>query len=49
MSSSNREEFNKHVTAKREEMNVKIVTIDEIFFLKIWRFFSPKQDRKMNS
>ena len=28
MSSSNKEEFNKHVTAKREEINVKIVTMD---------------------
>ena len=28
MSNSNKEEFNKQVTAKGEEMNVKIVTID---------------------
>ena len=46
MISSNREEFNKHVTAKREEMNVKIVTMDVIFFLRFGGSSHPNRTGK---
>ena len=42
---SNKKEFKEQVTAEREEINVKIVTKD-VKKRKIFRIFSPKQERK---
>ena len=49
MCNSNKEEFKEQVTAEGEEMNVKIVTMDVKKNWKIYRIFSPNQDRKTTS